>query len=111
MSEKSRILLIEDSEDDAILLERQLRKGNMELEMKRVCTSNEMKEALSDSTWDAIICDYMMPEFTVNDALEIVRSKGVDIPFIIVSGTISDETGLWLWAPVRTKYPSAEPGS
>ncbi|MGY5880461.1 MAG: response regulator [Candidatus Thorarchaeota archaeon] len=94
MTEKARILLIEDSEDDAILLERQLRKGNMDFEMKRVCTSIEMKEALSDSTWDAIICDYMMPEFSVTDALDIVRSAGVDIPFIIVSGTISDETAV-----------------
>ncbi|TFH08831.1 MAG: response regulator [Candidatus Thorarchaeota archaeon] len=94
VNERSRILLIEDSEDDAILLERQIRKGNMELEMKRVCTSDEMKEALSTSLWDAIICDYMMPEFSVNDALDIVRNAGVDIPFIIVSGTISDETAV-----------------
>jgi signal transduction histidine kinase len=89
-----RILLIEDSEDDAILLERQLRNGNLDFEMDRVCTAKEMEQALSDSTWDAIICDYMMPEFSVNDALEIIRTHGVDIPFIIVSGTISDETAV-----------------
>lgn len=94
MTKTARILLIEDSEDDAILLERQLRKGNIDLEMKRICTSSEMKKALSETSWDAIICDYMMPEFTVNDALEIVRSEGVDVPFIIVSGTISDETAV-----------------
>lgn len=94
MTGEVRILLIEDSEDDAILLERQLRRGNMDFEMKRVCTSAEMKDALSDSTWDAIICDYMMPAFSVNDALGIVRSMGIDIPFIIVSGTISDETAV-----------------
>jgi len=86
-----RILLVEDSEDDAILLERQLKKGNMEIEMKRISTSDEMKQSLHDSTWDAIICDYMMPEFTVNDALSLIHNEGFDLPFIIVSGTISDE--------------------
>ena len=94
MTGKARILLIEDSEDDAILLERQLRKSSMDFVMKRVCTSTEMKNALSNSTWDAIICDYLLPGFSVNDALDIVRREGVDIPFIIVSGTISDETAV-----------------
>ena len=88
---KVRILLVEDSEDDAILLERQLKKGNMDIEMKRISTSVEMKLALHESTWDAIICDYLMPEFTVNDALSLVHNEGFDIPFVIVSGTISDE--------------------
>ena len=88
---KVRILIVEDSEDDAILLERELRKGNMEVEMKRISTSIEMKQELHGSTWDAIICDYMMPEFTVNDALSLVHNEGFDLPFIIVSGTISDE--------------------
>lgn len=62
--------------------------------MKRVCTSSEMIEALDNESWDAIICDYMMPEFTVNDALETIRKKNLDLPFIIVSGTISDETAV-----------------
>ena len=94
MTKKVRILLIEDSEDDAILLERQLQKSNLDIEMKRVCTSDEMQQALDESTWDGIICDYMMPEFSVNDAMGVIRSKGIDIPFIIVSGTISDETAV-----------------
>ncbi|TFG29481.1 response regulator [Candidatus Thorarchaeota archaeon] len=94
MTIKTRVLLIEDSEDDAILLERQIRKSEIDVEMTRICTPSEMKQALSESSWDAIICDYMMPEFTVNDALDLVRSEGIDIPFIIVSGTISDETAV-----------------
>ena len=94
MTKKVRILLIEDSEDDAVLLERQLRKSNLDLEMKRVCTSDEMQQALDESTWDGIICDYMLPDFSVNDAMDVIRSKGVDLPFIIVSGTISDETAV-----------------
>lgn len=94
MTKKVRILLIEDSEDDAVLLERQLRKSNLDLEMKRICTSDEMQQALDESAWDAIICDYMMPEFSVNDAMDVIRKKGIDLPFIIVSGNISDETAV-----------------
>jgi len=85
------ILLVEDSEDDAILLERQIKKGDLEIQAKRVCNSDEMKQALVEDTWDAIICDYMMPDFTVTDALNLVHDLGYDLPFIIVSGTISDE--------------------
>lgn len=91
MIDKARILLIEDSEDDAILLERQLRKENKDIEVLRVCTSDELLKALHESAWDAIICDYMLPGFTVTDALAVVHNDGVDLPFIIVSGTISDE--------------------
>jgi PAS domain S-box-containing protein len=91
MIDAVRILLIEDSEDDALLIERQLRKDNLDIEMKRISTSAELIESLNDDVWDAIICDYLMPEFTVNDALSLIHSEGYDIPFIIVSGTISDE--------------------
>ncbi|MGY5870921.1 MAG: response regulator [Candidatus Thorarchaeota archaeon] len=94
MTKSVRILLIEDSEDDAILLQRQLTKSNLEIEMKRICTCDEMIQALNENTWDAIICDYLMPEFSVTDAMEVLRTKGVDLPFIIVSGTISDETAV-----------------
>lgn len=91
MTAAVRILLIEDSEDDAILLERQLKKDNLDIIMKRISTSDEMEQALHNNMWDAIICDYLMPEFTVNDAMSLVHNEGVDIPFIIVSGAISDE--------------------
>ncbi len=91
MTKPVRILLVEDSEDDAILLERQIKKGNLDIQAKRVCNSDEMQQALAEETWDAIICDYLMPEFTVTDALNLVHSLGYDLPFIIVSGTISDE--------------------
>ena len=50
-----------------------------------------MKQALDENSWDVILCDYMMPEFTVNDALSLAQQEGFDLPFIIVSGTISDE--------------------
>ncbi len=91
MSKKTRILLIEDSEDDAILIERVLNKGGLELIMERVSTADEMTQALEHQTWDAVLCDYMMPNFSIRDAMKVIELRGLDLPFIIVSGTISDE--------------------
>lgn len=90
MSKEVRILLIEDSEDDAILLERVLRRDGLKPELKRISTSDEMKQSLDEGSWDAILCDYMMPEFSIPDAMQEVAKRGLDLPFIIVSGTISD---------------------
>ncbi|MGY5865376.1 MAG: ATP-binding protein [Candidatus Thorarchaeota archaeon] len=94
VSKEVRILLIEDSEDDAVLLERVLRKDGLNPIIKTISTSDEMKRALDDSSWDAILCDYMMPEFSIPDAMKEVAVRGLDLPFIIVSGTISDETAV-----------------
>lgn len=94
MNDRLRILLIEDSEDDLLLLERVMKKEGINSDIKRVCTSSEIIESLDTESWDAILCDYMMPELCANDALGIVRKRGLDIPFIIVSGTISDETAV-----------------
>ncbi len=91
MTKTIRILLVEDSEDDTVLLNRQIKKEGLDVQSKRVSNSEEMMQALDEETWDAIICDYMMPEFTVTDALKLVHDLGYDLPFIIVSGTISDE--------------------
>ncbi|MHA1944363.1 MAG: response regulator, partial [Candidatus Thorarchaeota archaeon] len=91
VSKEVRILLIEDSEDDAVLLERVLRKDGLNPIIKRISTSDEMKRALDDNSWDAILCDFMMPKFSIPDAMNEVELRGLDLPFIIVSGTISDE--------------------
>ncbi|MFW9960351.1 MAG: ATP-binding protein [Candidatus Thorarchaeota archaeon] len=94
MSKNIRLLLIEDNEDDAVLLERAIRKSGYNIELTRICTSKELDRALHDEQWDAVLCDYMMPNFSVRDAMDIIRKKGLDLPFIIVSGTISDETAV-----------------
>ncbi|NHI89316.1 MAG: response regulator [Candidatus Thorarchaeota archaeon] len=94
MSEDTRILLIEDSEDDALLIERVMEKGGLSVTIKRVCDGIEMRRALEDDSWDAILCDYMMPEFSVEDAMKELEIKDLDLPFIIVSGTISDEVAV-----------------
>ncbi len=94
MSKTARILLIEDSEDDALLIERVLKKGGLELTLERISTADEMNRALEDSNWDAVLCDYMMPEFSIRGAMKEIERRGLDLPFIIVSGTISDEVAV-----------------
>ncbi|MFW9806268.1 MAG: response regulator [Candidatus Thorarchaeota archaeon] len=91
---KTRILLIEDSEDDTILIERVLKKGGLEIIIERVSTADEMTHALEKNQWDVILCDYMMPEFSISDAMNEIKRRNLDIPFIIVSGTISDEVAV-----------------
>jgi len=91
MSDSIRILLIEDSEEDAFLIERQLKRDGIEPEIKRVWTAIDMEKALDDKEWDVIICDYMLPTFSTENALKIVRRRALDKPFIIVSGAISEE--------------------
>jgi len=86
-----RLLLIEDSEDDALLLVRELRKAGFDPDFARVDTPQELEAALVGSTWDAVIADYNMPAFTGLDALRIIQAKGLDLPFILVSGVIGEE--------------------
>ena len=94
MSKEFRILLIEDSEDDALLIERVLTRDGLKVIMERVSTADEMNRALEEHTWDAILCDYMMPKFSIKDAMKEIDLRGLDLPFIIVSGTISDEVAV-----------------
>jgi two-component system, cell cycle sensor histidine kinase and response regulator CckA len=86
-----RVLLIEDSEDDAQLLLRELRRGGYEPTHERVETAPTLKAALDRQAWDLVIGDYSMPHFSGVAALAIVRERGLDIPYICVSGTITEE--------------------
>ncbi|MHA2069206.1 MAG: ATP-binding protein [Candidatus Thorarchaeota archaeon] len=94
MSERIRVLLIEDSEDDAILIERELKKGGYNPEIERVWNAESMMKALDSGLWDLILCDYMLPAFSTEDALEQVKDSERDIPFIIVSGAISEDVAV-----------------
>ena len=94
MSTPLRLLIIEDSEDDALLLERELTKNGYDLSCERVDTPEAVKEALATKTWDLIISDFVMPHFSGLDALRIVKERSVDIPFIIVSGKVGEETAV-----------------
>lgn len=94
MSTSLRVLCIEDSEDDIILLTRNLRKEGFTPLVKQVTNADEMRAALKHSQWDVIICDYLMPDFDIQGALEILHGSSLDIPFIIVSGSITDEAAV-----------------
>ena len=89
-----QVLIAEDSEDDSMLLLRELRKGGFDPTHKRVDTPAAMKSALENGTWDVIIADYSMPQFTAPAALKLMQDSGLDIPFIIMSGTVSEETAV-----------------
>jgi diguanylate cyclase (GGDEF)-like protein/PAS domain S-box-containing protein len=89
-----RTLVVEDSENDAQLLIRQLRKSGYEPIATRVETAAEMSRLLEQEPWDLIIADYSLPQFGAMSALALLHQKGLDIPFIIVSGTIGEATAV-----------------
>lgn len=91
MEKDIRLLLIEDSEDDEKLTISELERFGFSISHKRVETGADMKKALAEETWDIIISDYKLPVFSGIEALEIFNGAGIDIPFIIVSGTIGEE--------------------
>ena len=91
MPKTLRILYVEDSEDDAELLLRELRKGGFAPEHCRVDNEADMREALTGSSWDIVVSDYSMPNFDGISALNVLKRHGTDIPFIIVSANIGEE--------------------
>src|SRR2546421_1750582 len=91
MSNPLRLLLVEDSEADAELLAQQLRRAGFTLAFERVETAHALAAALARAPWDLIISDNSMPGFTGTEALSLLRSRGLDIPFIFVSGTMEED--------------------
>ena len=85
------VLMIEDSEDDALLLARELRRSGYDLTHERVDTAVALNAALDRSPWDLVIGDYSMPQFSGTAALAMLQERGLDIPYICVSGTITEE--------------------
>ena len=86
-----RLLLVEDSKHDATLLIEHLRAGGYDPEFRRVDTAEALSSALEHHEWDMVIADYTMPGFSGTAALSIVRSRGLEVPFIFVSGTIGED--------------------
>ncbi len=89
-----RILIVEDSEDDAELIVQEIRRGGHMLEFERVETKPAMQQALAHGTWDIILSDYSMPNFSAMSALRVLKDSGLDIPFLVISGTIGEETAV-----------------
>ena len=86
-----RMLLVEDSEDDAELLYRDLRRGGYELTCRRVDTPEDMRNALETDIWDIVVADHTLPRFSSLEALNLLNETGLDLPFIIVSGNMGEE--------------------
>ena len=84
-----RVLIVEDSEDDVLLLVRQLKKDGYRPIYNQVYAAEAMRKALKNQTWDVILCDNSMPGFSAFDALDIYKEKRLDLPFIIVTGAIA----------------------
>ena len=93
-SKPLKVLVIEDSETDALLLVEQLRAGGYAPDARRVDNADDLMDALDKQKWDIIFSDHHMPRFSSTEALEIVRSSALDVPFIIVSGVIGEEAAV-----------------
>lgn len=94
MTTELQLLIVEDSEDDARLLLRELQTCGYGPNWERVDTPESMESALAAQQWDIVVSDFSMPRFSGLDALQMVRESGQDIPFIIVSGNIGEETAV-----------------
>jgi PAS domain S-box-containing protein/putative nucleotidyltransferase with HDIG domain len=90
-----RVLHVEDSEDDHLLVLRTLKQGGYVVKAAARCeTQEEMRLALAAQPWDIILCDHKLPHFDSFGALQVLKESGLDLPFIIVSGTIAGEVAV-----------------
>lgn len=94
MATPLRVLIVEDAEDDALLLARALRQGGFAPTCRRVDTADALAAALRDESWDIVLSDYSMPGFDGHAALRVVQESGLDLPFIVVSGTIGEHVAV-----------------
>src|SRR5919106_4400176 len=94
MSTPIRILIVEDSQDDTALLLLELESGGYDPTYERIDTAAAMQAALARQPWDIIIADYSMPRFSALAALKLLQESGLDLPFIIVSGAIGEDTAV-----------------
>jgi PAS domain S-box-containing protein len=108
-----RVLLVEDSENDAMLLLRELRRGGYQPHAQRICTPVDMQEALrvadaKGELFQVVISDYYMPRFSAPDALRLLRELGYDVPFIVVSGKIGEDAAVEIMKAGANDYLTKE---
>jgi len=90
--QRLRILVVDDMEDDALLVLRELERGGAEIEWERVDNASALREALARRPWDLVLSDWSMPGFSAFGALLVLKESGLDLPFIMVSGTVDEES-------------------
>jgi two-component system, cell cycle sensor histidine kinase and response regulator CckA len=88
------VLLVEDSERDALLTARELRRSGYVVTFERVQDAPAMRWALENDTWDLVISDWSMPAFSALAALSLLKERNLDVPFIVVSGTVGEEAAI-----------------
>jgi two-component system, cell cycle sensor histidine kinase and response regulator CckA len=91
LNQSLQVLIIEDSESDYALVVRLLGKGGFAVKSERVENAGQLRAALQKQDWDVIIADYSLPQFDAPAALAILQGSGLDIPFIVVSGSIGED--------------------
>jgi len=89
-----RLLMVEDSDDDACLLYSELVGANRDISYLRVECADDMRAALADADWDIVISDHILPRFSSLEALNLLKESGKDIPFIIYSGAVSEHVAV-----------------
>ena len=94
MSNVLRVLMVEDSPSDAKLVIQELKRMDRPLELERVETADAMRAALARQAWDIVLSDWSLPKFSAPAALAVLKASELDVPFIIVSGTIGEETAV-----------------
>ncbi|MDH7489966.1 MAG: PAS domain S-box protein, partial [Anaerolineae bacterium] len=93
MAESLRVLVLEDRPEDAELMLRELQRAGYEPDWKCVAAEREFAESLSER-WDVILADYVLPEFNAVQALQRMRERGLDVPFILVTGSVGEEVAV-----------------
>jgi len=91
-----RLLIVDDCEDDAALVARQFARAGYEVDYVCLQTESAMAAALDEGSFDAVIADVTMPHFSAGRALEVYKARGVDRPFLVVSGVVGEENAVAL---------------
>lgn len=104
MMKSLHVLLVEDSEDDALLILRVLTRAGYEITYQRVETPEGFRAALGTQSWDIVLSDYSMPQFSGSDTMRILLESGLDIPLIIVSGAIGEERAVEIMKAGASDY-------
>lgn len=94
MKEPLRVLLVEDCESDAVLLVHALSKSGFDVSWKQAQSAAELQDLLEHQTWDVVLADFSLPQFSAMAALMIVRERELDVPFVVVSGVVGEESAV-----------------